>query len=227
MWYKTGMDISYLGQSSFKIKGKNITVITDPFDPKAVGLKYPMQETDIVTISHHHKDHDYVDGVKAKNPETPNRPMIIDGPGEYEVGGVNILGMTTFHDKVNGAERGKNTIYEFRIDNLILVHLGDLGHKLTDQQKETLDTVDILFIPTGSTYCLDLHECSEVVAQLEPKIVIPMHYKVPGINQEVFGHLAPVDDFLKQMGKTEVAPLDKFSITKDKLPEEMEIVILK
>lgn len=220
------MDITHLGHASFKIRGKNIILITDPFDPKLLGLKFPVQEADIVTVSHHHKDHDYTEGIKAKNEETINRPFIVDGPGEYEIGGVDILGLESFHDKTNGAERGKNTIYEIRIDGLNLVHLGDLGHKLSDKQTEMISDVDILFVPVGSSYNLTPHECGEVIAQLEPKIVIPMHYAVPGINKEIFDKLTSAEDFLKEMGKPDVISQDKFTITRDKLPEEMQIVVL-
>lgn len=220
------MDITSLGHSSFKLKGKNAVVITDPFDPKKVGLKYPSQEADIVTVSHNHGDHNFIEAVKARNEEVENRPFVINGPGEYEVGGVNILGVTTFHDNTNGDSKGLNTVYEIRMDGLVLVHLGDLGHKLTDKQCEILDSVDILFIHVGGTN-MNLQDTLGVVTQLEPKIVIPMHYQVPGINENIFGNLLPVDDFLKLAGKNDLAPLDKLTVSRDKLPEEMQIVILK
>lgn len=214
------MEITYLGHSSFKIRGKNVTVVTDPFDPKMVGLKFPSINADIVTISHHHQDHDYIAGVTQE-------PFVIDGPGEYEISGTRVLGLSSFHDNKQGAERGENTIYEIRLDGLNLVHLGDLGEKLADGEAEALDGVDILFVPVGGFYTIGASEAQEVIAQLEPKIIIPMHYQRSGLNPNVFAKLLPLEDFLKAMGKTEVVPQDKLVISKDKLTEETQVVVLK
>lgn len=213
------MDITYLGLSSFKIHTKSVNIVTDPFDPAVVGLKYPKTEAEIVTVSHHHRDHDYVENF----PEA----FIIDGPGEYQVKGVDVLGIPTFHDVTNGAERGKNTVYEFRLDGMTIVHAGDLGHKLTDSQAESFSDVDVLLIPVGGYYSLDAATANAVITQLEPKIVIPMHYQLPGLKSEIFGKLSSVENFLKEMGKSDVVPLDKLVVSKDKLPEEMQVVVLK
>lgn len=221
------MDISYLGQSSFKIKGKNATIITDPFDPKYVGIKYPVQEADIATVSHNHRDHNYIEAVKAKSEGMINRPFIVDGPGEYEIAGVNIRGITTYHDKTDGSERGTNTIYEIMIDGLIMLHLGDLGQKLTEKQCEMFDAIDILFVPVGGVYVIDPHEAMEVITQLEPKVVVPMHYKVAENTDLSFEKVLPLEEFLKEAGKTGLAPIDKLTISRDKLPEEMQIITLK
>ncbi|MBI3384715.1 MBL fold metallo-hydrolase [Candidatus Gottesmanbacteria bacterium] len=221
------MDITYLGHSSFKIRSKNINIVTDPYDPEMVGLKFPKTEADIVTISHQHGDHNYLDLVTGRVTEQgTSEPFIVDGPGEYEIKGVNILGISTFHDNSGGSERGKNTIYEFRVEGLTLIHCGDLGHKLTEAQKENLSEPDILFIPTGGSYTIDPIVAGEVITQLEPKIIIPMHYQTSGLNSKLASELVPVTEFLKVMGKGEVIPQDKLIISKDKLPEETQIVIL-
>ena len=214
------MEISYLGHSSFKIRGKNVTVVLDPFDPKLLGLKFPQVNADIVTVSHGHPDHNFLSGVNAE-------AFIINGPGEYEIKGTSILGLSSFHDDKQGAEKGKNTIYELRMDGLSLVHLGDLGHKLTDAMTEALDGVDILFVPVGGFYTMGLTEVQETINQLEPKIIIPMHYRVPGLNAAIAEKLLPLEEFLKAVGKTDIVPLDKLSVTKDKLTEETQIVVLK
>lgn len=219
------MDITYLGHSSFKIRGKNATVITDPFDPQMVGLKFPKLEADIVTISHHHADHAYLDIVT--DPKLAKQPVVVDGPGEYEIKGVNILGISSFHDDQDGSQRGSNTIYEIRLDGLTLLHLGDLGHKLTEKQTGEIEDVDILFLPVGGFYTIDSKIASEVVTEIEPKIIIPMHYQRPGLNPQYFEKLTVVEEFLKVMGKTDLQPQDKLSLTKDKLPEETQIVLLK
>ncbi len=222
------MDISYLGHSSFKIKTKNATIVTDPFDPEMVGLKFPKTEADIVTISHLHGDHNFLDLVVGRSTEQgTSKPFIVDGPGEYEVKGINILGISTFHDNSQGTERGKNTIYEFRAEGLTLIHCGDLGHKLTEGQKESLSEPDILFIPTGGNYTIDPTVAGEVIIQLEPKIIIPMHYQVSGLNPKLASQLVPVSEFLKVMGKGDILLQDKLTVSQDKLPEETQIVVLK
>ncbi len=214
------MEITYLGHSSFKIRGKNSTVITDPFDPKMVGLKYPVVQADIVTVSHSHPDHNFLSGVNSE-------AFVVNGPGEYEIKGTNILGLASWHDNKQGQERGKNTIYEIRLDGLSLVHLGDLGEKLSAETEEALDGVDILFVPVGGFYTLALPEVQEVINQLEPKIIIPMHYQVSGLNPDLKEKLQPVSEFLKAVGKTDAAPQDKLVISRDKLGEETQIVVLK
>ena len=164
------MDITYLGHSSFKIKGKQASIVTDPYDSEMVGMKFPKVDADIVTISHHHADHDRGDGVSQVK-------KIIDGPGEYEISGVSIIGLTSFHDNKKGADRGKNTIYVIEMDNLRLLHLGDLGHVLSENQIKEIGDVDILFVPVGGFYTLDPQVAVEVLKQIGPSIVIPMHYK--------------------------------------------------
>lgn len=214
------MEIQFLGHSCFRIKGKKAILITDPFNPENVGLKFPKTTADIITISHNHGDHNnfLAIGTGTNRPE----PFVVNGPGEYEISGVSILGIPSFHDDSSGSQRGKNTIYAINIDDISLVHLGDLGHKLTDEQVGEINGTDILFVPVGGIYTLDAAKAVEVVAQVEPKIVIPMHYRLPGLTFE----LAPVEKFLKQMMAEEIKPLDKLFILKDKLPEEKQVVVL-
>src|SRR6185369_7759330 len=150
------MEIVYLGHSSFKLSGKNTKLVTDPFDSSLVGLKYPKVEADIVTISHHHPDHD-------KSEQVSEVKKIVDGPGEYEIGGVSIIGISSFHDDKKGAERGKNTIYLIEMDGLKLLHLGDLGHLLTDKEKSEIGDIDVMFIPVGGEYTIDAKTAYELV----------------------------------------------------------------
>lgn len=213
---KDFMDIVHIGHSCFKIRGKQATLVTDPFSPEFTGLKFPKIEADIVTISHNHEDHNQVALVGAS-------PQVFSGPGEYEVKGVKILGIATFHDSSAGSERGKNTVFQIQMDGLTLVHLGDLGEKLTTSQVEALNGIDILLVPVGGVYTIDGKNAAAVVAQLEPRIVIPMHYGVPGLKYQ----LDPLDKFLKEMGKETIQPQPKLVISKDKLPEEMGIIVLE
>lgn len=146
---------------------------------------------------------------------------------EYEVKGVEILGIDTFHDSVGGKERGRNIVYHFKCDGISLVHLGDLGCKLTPNQVEDLNGVDILFVPVGGFYTIDLPLVHQIISQLEPKIVIPMHFKTEKHNPEIFGKLNSLDVFLKEMGEEDIRPEKKLKIkSRTQLPEERKIVVL-
>jgi L-ascorbate metabolism protein UlaG (beta-lactamase superfamily) len=214
------MDITSLGHASFKIRGKQATVVTDPYTSDMVGLKFPRLVTaDIVTVSHDHEDHNAVDDVG----ETP---FIVHAPGEYEVKGVSILGVATFHDEEKGAKRGRNTMYRIEVDGVSIVHAGDLGHTLSPEEVEKLNGVDILLIPVGGVYTIDAVQATKIVRDIEPAIVIPMHYLRDGMNKKEFGELSPVSAFLTHIGKEDVTPQDKLTISKDKLPEEMQVVVL-
>lgn len=213
------MEITHLGHSSFKLRGKQATVITDPFDPAGLGIKFPTVTADIVTVSHQHPDHNYIAGVGEE-------PLIISGPGEYEAKGVRIFGIATYHDAVEGKERGSNVMYHIEMDGLSLLHCGDLGHVLSDKQKEGLGDIDILLIPVGGHFTLGLSDVAAVIADLEPTIIIPMHYRTDQ-TAESLNVLAPVTVFLKEIGKETVVPQPKLTITKDKLPAEQTVVVLE
>lgn len=226
------MDIYPLGHSAFRIKGKSASVVLDPFDPKMIGLKFPKVETpDIVTISHGHGDHNFLEALGLSAPVTGSgrsgETFIAAGPGEFEIKGVTIVGVPTFHDEKNGAERGANTAFKLVVDEVNVCHLGDLGHKLTDQQVDALGNVDILLIPVGGFFTIDAKVAAEVVAQIEPTIVIPMHYKREGLAPQLAEKLESVDKFLKEMGAEAVSPANKFNTSKDKLPENTTVVVLE
>ncbi len=214
------MDITYLGHSSFKIKGKTATVVTDPFSSEMVGFKFPKTEADIITVSHQHQDHNNISLVEGN-------PFIISAPGEYEVKGVSIFGYQSFHDSRSGAEKGENIIYVIEAEGLRICHLGDLGSAISPKTLEEISEIDVLMIPVGGEVTIDQHEAADLVSQIEPKIILPMHYRVSGINEKVFGGLKTVEDFLKEMGTLSPEKLDKLSLAKDKLPEEMKIVLLE
>jgi L-ascorbate metabolism protein UlaG (beta-lactamase superfamily) len=214
------MEITYLGHSSFRLKTKNAVIITDPFDPAMVGLKFAKVPADLVTISHDHHDHnkrDLVMGVK----------MVIDEPGEYEVSDVTVVGISSFHDDQQGKARGKNIIYMFEAEGLRLAHLGDIGHKLSDEIIEELGTLDVLMIPVGGVYTINPSVASEIIRGIEPSITIPMHYKTQGMKEDTFGELSEVGDFLKEVGLP-VEELDKLVLKKGDIFEgENKVVVLK
>ncbi len=215
------MDIFWLGQACFKLKGKTATVIIDPYDPTATGLKLPKDLTaDFSLSSHDHPDHNNTSVIKTS---TGEEAMVFNEVGEYEVNGAVVTAIESFHDNSNGSERGKNLIFHIILDNLNIVHLGDLGQEsLTEEQLTLIGQTDILLIPVGGIYTIDAKTASNVVAQLEPSIIIPMHYKIEGLKYE----LEPLDNFLKEMSLENVTPLAKLPITKDKLPEEPQVVVL-
>jgi len=208
------MEISWLGHSCFLIKGKEKTIITDPCHPD-LGYHLGEPKADIVTLSHFHPGHSYIEGVA-------NDPKQIKSPGEYEIGGTFITGVASFHDDKKGEVRGKNTIYIIEIDDITLCHLGDLGHPLDSHLIEEIGDIGILFLPVGEVSTIPIDTAVEIVRQLEPPIVIPMHYKT-----EVFtGNLSPVDKFLDKMRIRELEARPKLSITSSSLPSSTQIIIL-
>ena len=212
------MDIYYLGHSSFKIKTKTATIITDPFDPKMVGLKYSGVEGEIVTISHDHPDHNSIEKVSGVK-------KVLSGPGEYEISGVSVMGFPSYHDNKKGEERGKNTIYVYEAEGLRLAHLGDLGHLPSDDLLEEIGDLDVLMIPVGGFYTIGPKEAVEIVTKIEPYFVIPMHYKVDGLSSNLSEKLSPVDYFLKESGLT-VEKLQKFTLKKEDIMEDQSTKVI-
>jgi L-ascorbate metabolism protein UlaG (beta-lactamase superfamily) len=216
------MNISWLGHSAFKIEEKInneiITVVTDPYD-KSIGLRFPKTKADIITVSHYHGDHSNIVDVK---PAGETAPFIIDRPGEYEVKGVFVNGVGSYHDNKEGAERGKSTMFRIEMNGVSVLHCGDLGTTLSNFQLEKIGEIDIMLIPVGSTYTIGSKEAAEVVRQVEPRIVIPMHYKIPGVTLNI----NDASKFIKEMGNGQ-EPLAKLKINKKDLPqEEIKLVVL-
>ena len=208
------MEITWLGHSCFRLKGKQASVITDPYSP-ATGYTLGKVTADIVTVSHPHPGHSYIEGVSGE-------PRILKSPGEYEAAGVFTGGVHTFHDGEKGAQRGKNTVFVIDIDDVMICHLGDLGHVLTAEQVAEIDGVDILLVPVGGGSTIDAVQAAQVVRQLEPKIVIPMHYKTDNMKKD----LETADRFLKEMGVKEIVPQPKLTANKNSLPLTMQVVVL-
>jgi len=209
------MEITWLGQSCFKIEDKDVSVVLDPFNP-SLGLKLPKNlSANILLITHEHYDHNFREGVGGN-------PYIIDSPGEYEISGVTITGIPAFHDKKQGQERGSITMYLLEFEGIKICHLGDLGQDLTDEDIDKLGTVDILMIPVGGVYTINGEEAAKIVGEVEPKIVIPMHYKIAGIKE-------PLDTLEKfnQKINIKVEELDKLKIKAGSLPQETKIIVLK
>lgn len=216
------MTITYHGHSCFKIKGKRGTVVTDPFG-EYIGFSPSSLSADIVTVSHHHPDHDAV--TKVGGTSRRPKPFVIEAAGEYEIGGISVFGVPSFHDDSKGAERGRNTIYTILIDDMRVCHLGDLGHLPSDEMIEEIGEIDVLLIPVGGVFSLDPALAVKTIRSLEPSLVIPMHFKTELHKQDLFGELKTVADFLKEYG-VEVAPIDKLELDEANIPEETEVVVL-
>ena len=215
------MTITWHGQSCFRIQGTDVSILIDPFSSE-IGLVAPRSKNDIVLISHNHLDHNNYNGEGFK----------ISGPGEYEVKEVSVLGIEGYHGE---DEKNKEliTIYKIKMEGITLCHLSDFGQKtFLKNQLDLIGDVDILFVPVGGEYLLDGkklktlngEEASEIVNEIEPRIVIPMHYKVPGLKIKEDG----VEDFLKAEGEKNLEPVEKLVIKKKDLDEgKTRIVILK
>jgi len=208
------MEITWLGHSCFLIRGKERTILTDPCHPD-LGYRLSEPKADIVTLSHFHPGHSYIEGVA-------NEPKQIKSPGEYEIGGTFITGVASFHDDKKGEVRGKNTIYIIEIDDITLCHLGDLGHPLDSHLIEEIGDIGILFLPVGEVSTIPIDTAVEIVRQLEPPIVIPMHYKTEAFT----GKLSPVDKFLDKMRIKWIESKPKLSITSSSLPSSTQTVVL-
>jgi len=215
------MQIQYYGQSCFKITTKpagrateDVTVFFDPFG-KELGLRPPQGQADIVFVSHDHSDHNNVSAIKGD-------PVVIDTPGEYAVKGINVIGIDSFHDDRGGTLRGHSTIFILEVEELKICHLGDLGSELTGKQLEEIDGVDILFIPIGGVYTIDGKKAAELVHKIEPALVIPMHYKIPGTS----GKLEDEKKFCVEMGNCPKEKIAKLNVKKKDLEEKSPEVIL-
>jgi L-ascorbate metabolism protein UlaG (beta-lactamase superfamily) len=215
------MQIQYYGQSCFKITTKpagratdDVTVFFDPFS-KEIGLRPPQGQADIVFVSHDHFDHNNVSAIKGD-------PVVIDTPGEYAVKGINVIGIDSFHDDQGGTLRGHSTIFILEAEELKICHLGDLGCELTGKQLEEIDGVDVLFIPVGGNYTIDGKKAAELVHKIEPGLVIPMHYKLPGTTEKI-------DDekkFCTEMGNCPKEKITKLNVKKKDLEEKSTEIVL-
>lgn len=209
------MDITWFGHSCFRLKFRGATIITDPFNGD-LGLKLPRQRADIATISHEHPDHNNTRAIGGD-------AIVLRGPGEYERAGVFVFGIPTFHDRRNGRDRGRNTAYLLEAEGLSICHLGDLGHVLTQSQAEQLNSLDVLFIPVGGNGTLGAGEAAEMVGLLEPRFVIPMHYRLPGVTMK----LDPVDKFLQEIGVKKATPQDSLRVVAVSDPQETQLILLE
>lgn len=207
------MRIVWFGLNTFHLSERGMaSVVTDPYGP-GNGLPLPRISADIVTISQDDSECGYTESVRG-----PYR--VLDTPGEYEISHIFITGVATF---TKGKNKHRNIVFHFNYDGLTICHLGHLTRPLTQAHVETLGTVDVLLIPVGGDRGLKPAQTSEVVSLLEPSIVVPMRYKIPGLDVSLGG----LDRFLKQMGIGEIELQDELEVSRTSLPSEIEIVALR
>lgn len=220
------MELKYLGHSSFRMKFKNgMVLLTDPFDSGYVGLPFVKQKADIVTVSHKHKDHNFVEGVTG--PVNREKVFEVTEEGEYEVGGVEVTAIKTQHDKDGGKDRGENLVMVIRSNGITICHLGDLGHVLSEKQIKEIGPVDVLLVPVGGEYTIGLKEASDLITSMSPSIVVPMHYFVKGMKDD-FKKLKEVNEFLdKSSLEVMLQGVDKIKVDANTLPEDTKLVSLK
>ena len=209
------MEIFWYGLACFRFKSRQLTIIADPYAPE-VGLTMPAARAQVVTVSHNVPGHNYVKAVKGYE-------HAFDGPGEYEVNGVFITGVASYHRGAPG-ERERNTAFLYEFNDLSIGHLGDLGETMDRKQIEAFNSPDVLIVPIGGGDILDAAKAVEIITELEPRIVIPMHYAQPGLKLS----LDPLEKFLKEMGAEAMAPLPSLKLRKaDLAGEETRVILLE
>jgi L-ascorbate metabolism protein UlaG (beta-lactamase superfamily) len=208
------MKIRYFGHSCFKITlDSGIRIVTDPFD-QTVGYPLPDTEADIVTSSHSHFDHNYFKAVRGDF-------KIVNTPGQHDIDGVHIKGISTFHDDEHGAKRGKNIVFVINADSIKVCHAGDLGHILTDDMLKEIGDIDVLMIPVGGYYTIDDRQAVKVIEQLKPKLTIAMHYRTSNVNLPI----ETVDNFLRMAGGQKIQS-NEIEIKKGDLEGKSEVIAL-
>jgi L-ascorbate metabolism protein UlaG (beta-lactamase superfamily) len=210
------MEITWFGHSCFRLRSKEVIGVIDPFQ-KSVGYAPLKLTADFVLVSHDHPGHNNVDGVGGS-------PRVLIGPGEYEIKSIPIVGIQTAHDGEGGRRRGRNVVWIVEMDEVRLAHLGDLGGPLTTDQVEQMGRIDVLCLPVGVHNGLNIAQSLETAIQLEPRIVIPMHFH--NESRTATTPLETVDAFLREQGASGVVPQSRLTVTKASLPEEPQTVLL-
>lgn len=206
------MKIKWKGHACFFIECSGKIIVTDPF---ADSYGYPpIRETaDIVTISHDHNDHNAWQNLSGN-------PLVIKQVGDFNIGEISIKGVASYHDQKKGAQRGNNIIFRIKAEGITLAHLGDLGHILNPDQLEELGNIDILLLPVGGTYTIDAQQAKQVLEQISPGIVIPMHFKTPHVNLPI----TPVEAFISQFARVVKKPF--LDVNGEDLQGETKVIVL-
>ena len=217
------MDLTWLGHACFRLRGRDVTILTDPYEGGDWGYEPLAVAANVVTISNDHPHHAGLTGIEGK-------PRVLRGPGEYEIGGALIWGVRTSERKgedaaTSGAPK-RNTAFVIQLEELTVCHLGDLAQApLSAEELSQIKDADVLLVPVGGNCTINATQAAAVVAQVEPKLIVPMHYAT----DETRGNLAldEVERFCKELGATEASPRARLSITPTSLPNEPTVVLLE
>jgi L-ascorbate metabolism protein UlaG (beta-lactamase superfamily) len=209
------MELTWLGHSCFRLRGRDLTILTDPFGDR-LGLPVVKVSADVVTVSHAEPNHDAIAIVEGA-------PRVVAGPGEYELAGVMITGVATPRPAGQSRDEPRNTAYLLQLDDVTVCHLGDLAAPLSSEQVSVVKDADVLLVPVGGHCTIDGARAAEVVAEVEPKLVIPMHYQTPGVRVV----LEPVDRFCREIGAAELTPQARLTVTRSSLPDQLTVVLLE
>ena len=213
------MEITYFGLNSVRLRGREAAVLIDPYDPK-LGLSPVRLNVQVVALTHDDPTHFSMQGLGSDY-------HLVQGAGEFEIQGIALHGIQTYHDRKKGAERGKNTVFVIEVDDLRVCHLGHLGHALDEAQLDAIGSkVDVLFVPVGDGSHINATEATEIVNQIEPKLVVPISYKLPGLAL-LAQNLEGVEKFAKEMGATDLPPQPKLQLTSSPATEDTKLVILE
>ena len=208
------MEITWLGHSCFRIKGKEAVIVTDPCSPDT-GYTLPRMQADLVTISHDHPGHNYLAAMQ-------DGYRVIKGPGEYEVEDVYVTGIPTSHDTEQGKKSSKNTVYVIEIEGVTLCHLGDLGQQLSPEVTGELGNINVLFVPVGGKSTLSASAAADLVRNLNPGYVIPMNYKTAVEREEIDFP----EKFLRELGIKELTVQPRLIVTRTNIPAATQVVLL-
>ncbi|MCX8126735.1 MAG: MBL fold metallo-hydrolase [Dehalococcoidia bacterium] len=209
------MEIVWLGHSCFRLRGKESTVITDPCPPET-GYTIGRQQADVVTVSHAHPGHSYIQAVTVGG-------KVLNRPGEYEVRDVLAVGWSTWHDDVQGRANGRNIVFYIEIDGVRILHMGDIGHIPAWEMMPEASSIDVLFLPVGGGRSVSVPVAAQIMRHLSPKIVIPMHYWTPATRRQ----LEPLDKFLRETGSGGKEPVSKLTVHRTTLPSDgTQVVVL-
>jgi L-ascorbate metabolism protein UlaG (beta-lactamase superfamily) len=207
--------IKWFGHACFKLTSqRGVSVITDPFD-QSVGYDLPGQSADVITVSHDHYDHNYVEGVRGV-------PLLINKVGEFHIKDVAIRGIKTWHDEMGGAKRGENIVFNIRMDDINICHLGDLGHMLSQEQVADIGAVDVLLVPVGGIFTVDKVGAMGVIQAIKPRMVIPMHYRTDVLTFKI----DTIDPFLEIVGDYERHDTNEIELNNKTLPSDGRVVVL-
>ena len=207
------MDITWLGHACFRLRSDDVVILTDPF-PLSLGLRPDTRSATVVTVSNTHLNH-------SNSGEVEGEPRVFATPGEYEYRGIYVRGVMTPQLPETPLEQ-RSVAYTMEIDGVNICHLGDISAPLSPGQINELSPVDVLLVPAGGGCTLEIDLVLQTLQDLGPKIVIPMHYNIPGVGVT----LQAVDVFLRRMGLSEVQAQPRLVATSSNLPEDMRVVLL-